>query len=67
MVFNWARYSGESLENASDRAGRFLNMINNPQRRIYFAEKFLQYDIAIDVDDICEIYSACYLKIVSLI
>lgn len=49
MIYNWARYNGESIENAGERAGKFLNMINDPQRRIYFAEKVHHYDIAINV------------------
>ncbi|CAF3573701.1 unnamed protein product [Adineta steineri] len=48
MVYNWVRVSGEGQEKASEKAERFLNMIQNPMRRIYYAEKFLNYDVAMD-------------------
>ncbi|CAF3969992.1 unnamed protein product [Rotaria sp. Silwood2] len=48
MVYNWVRVSGEGQEKASERAERFLTMIPDPGKRIYFAEKFENYDVAID-------------------
>jgi hypothetical protein len=49
MVYNWVKLSGEGEANASDKAARFLTMIPNPERRIYYAEKFGNYDVAMDV------------------
>ncbi len=51
MVYNWVRLSGEGLEKASEKTERFLSMIQNPERRIYYAEKFQNYDVAMDVSD----------------
>ncbi|CAF1221615.1 unnamed protein product [Rotaria sp. Silwood1] len=48
MVYNWVRVSGEGQEKASETAERFLTMIPDPGKRIYFAEKFQNYDVAID-------------------
>ncbi|CAF4583501.1 unnamed protein product [Rotaria sp. Silwood1] len=48
MVYNWVRLSGEGQEKASEKAEKFLNMIQNPERRIYYAEKFQNYDVAMD-------------------
>ncbi|CAF0784213.1 unnamed protein product [Adineta ricciae] len=48
MVYNWIRLSGEGQEKASQKAETFLNMISNPGRRIYYAEKFQNYDVAMD-------------------
>ncbi|CAF1343870.1 unnamed protein product [Rotaria sordida] len=48
MVYNWVRASGEGQEKASETAERFLTMIPDPGKRIYFAEKFQNYDVAID-------------------
>ncbi|CAF4243027.1 unnamed protein product [Rotaria sp. Silwood2] len=48
MVYNWVRVSGEGQEKASERAERFLTMIPDPGKRLYFAEKFQNYDVAID-------------------
>lgn len=53
MVYNWVRLSGEGQEKASEKTGKFLNMIQDPLRRIYYAEKFQNYDVAMDV---CEIF-----------
>jgi hypothetical protein len=52
MVYNWVRLSGEGQEKASEKAEKFLNMIQNPERRIYYAEKFQNYNIAMDVSDL---------------
>jgi hypothetical protein len=49
MVYNWVRISGEGQEKASEKAERFLNLIQDPGTRIYYAEKFLNYDVAMDV------------------
>lgn len=49
MVYNWIRLSGEGHEKASQKSETFLNMIPNPRRRIYYAEKFQNYDVAMDV------------------
>ena len=49
MAYNWVRLSGEGQEKASQKAETFLNMIPNPGRRIYYAEKFQNYDVAMDV------------------
>ena len=49
MVFNWVKVSGEGQEKASEKTERFLNMIQNPMRRLYYAEKFQNYDVAMDV------------------
>jgi hypothetical protein len=49
MVYNWVRLSGEGQAKASEKAERFLNLIQNPGRRIYYAEKFQNYDVAMDV------------------
>jgi hypothetical protein len=51
MVYNWIRISGEGHEKASEKAEKFLNMIRSPEKRIYYAEKFQNYDVAIDVSD----------------
>ncbi|CAF1049407.1 unnamed protein product [Adineta steineri] len=48
MVHNWVQYSGEGQDKASEKTERFLTMIPDPNKRIYFAEKFLNYDVAID-------------------
>ncbi len=52
MVYNWVRLSGEGQEKASEKTEKFLNMIQNPDRRIYYAEKFQNYNVAIDVRDL---------------
>lgn len=57
MVYNWVRLSGEGQQKASQKAEKFLIMIHNPGRRIYYAEKFQNYDVAMDVND----FSDCYL------
>jgi macrodomain Ter protein organizer (MatP/YcbG family) len=51
MVYNWVRLSGEGKEKASEKSEKFVNMIQDPERRIYYAEKFQNYDIAMDVSD----------------
>jgi hypothetical protein len=61
MVFNWVRASGEGQEKASEKAERFLTMIPDPNKRIYFAEKFQNFDVAVDVSNklvefLCLIY-----------
>jgi len=57
MVYNWMRSSGESQEKASEEAGRFIVLITKPTRRVHFAEKYQNYDIAIDVRTfVCLIY-----------
>jgi len=51
------RSSGESQEKASEEAGRFIVLITKPTRRVHFAEKYQNYDIAIDVRTfVCLIY-----------
>jgi hypothetical protein len=59
MVHNWIVLSGEGQEKASEKAGEFVNMIQNPERRIYYAEKFQNYDIAMDVSDSKRLF--CFL------
>lgn len=49
MVYNWIKSSGEGEEKASEEAGRFVAMISKPSRRAHFAQKYRNYDIAIDV------------------
>ena len=49
MVYKWVRVSGEGQDKANEKAERFLTMITDPDKRIYFAEKFLNYDVALDV------------------
>lgn len=49
MVHNWVLYSGESQEKASEKTEQFLKMIVDPNKRIYFAEKFQNFEVAIDV------------------
>jgi hypothetical protein len=51
MVYNWVIYSGEGSEKASEKAEQFLKMIVDPNKRIYFAEKFQNYEVAIDVSE----------------
>lgn len=46
------KLSGEGQEKASQKAEKYLNMIQNPGRRIYYAEKFQNYDVAMDVNNI---------------
>ncbi|CAF1068191.1 unnamed protein product, partial [Didymodactylos carnosus] len=48
MVYSASRDSGESSEQASDRAKRFLTMIVDPEKRVFYAEKFGNYEVAID-------------------
>ncbi|CAF2552995.1 unnamed protein product [Rotaria sp. Silwood2] len=48
MVYNWVKLSGEGQQKASEKTEQFLNMIQNPERRIYYAEKFQNYDVAMD-------------------
>lgn len=52
MVYNWVRMSGEGQQKASEKAETFLKMIQDPRRRIYYAEKFQNYDVAMDVSDV---------------
>ena len=49
MVYNWIQYTGESDEKANERTAKFLNMIADPNRRLFYAEKFRNFDVAIDV------------------
>lgn len=49
MIFRWIRFHKFSEQVASEKTSRFLNLIVDPKKRIYFAEKFLNFDIAIDV------------------
>lgn len=49
MVYKWAINSGEEQKGASDKAGEFLQMIADPTRKVYYAQKFHNYYIAIDV------------------
>jgi hypothetical protein len=51
MVYNWVIYSGDGPEKASEKTERFLTMIPDPGKRIYFAEKFQNFDVAMDVSD----------------
>ena len=50
MVYNWVIYSGDGEAKASEKAEQFLKMIPDPGRRIYFAEKFQNYDVAMNVN-----------------
>jgi hypothetical protein len=52
MVYTWIRLSGEGQEKAGEKAEPFLNMIHDPRRRVYYAEKFQNYDVAMDVSDL---------------
>ena len=52
MVYKWVRVSGEGQDKANEKAERFLTMITDPEKRIYFAEKFLNYDVALDVSEL---------------
>lgn len=47
MVYKWVLHSGEGETKAAERADQFLKMIPDPDRRIYYAEKFHNYDVAI--------------------
>lgn len=49
MVYKWAIYSGEGEGPASEKAGEFIQMIPDPTRKVYYAQKFHNYYIAIDV------------------
>jgi hypothetical protein len=51
MVYNWVIYSGEGQEKASEKTERFLTMIPDDVKRIYYAEKFQNFDVAMDVND----------------
>jgi hypothetical protein len=51
MVYRWVEVSGEGQEKANERAERFLKMITEPGKRIYFAEKFQNFDVAMDVSN----------------
>ncbi|CAF0882527.1 unnamed protein product [Adineta ricciae] len=48
MVFSWALANGEGQEKASEKAEKFLTMIPEPTKRIFFAEKFQNFDVAMD-------------------
>lgn len=67
MVYNWVRASGDGQEKASETAERFLTMIPDPVKRIYFAEKFQNYDVAIDVRSSLEGKSRFYFYYIRLI
>jgi hypothetical protein len=49
MIFNWIQLNDEEKRMASEKVSIFLNLIQHPQRRISYAEKFHKYDIAMDV------------------
>ncbi len=49
MVYNWVIYNGDGVEEASQKAEQFLKMIVDANKRIYYAEKFQNYEVAIDV------------------
>lgn len=51
MVYNWVIYTGDGEQKASERTERFLTMIPDPIKRIYFAEKFQNFDVAMTVND----------------
>lgn len=51
MVYNWVIYTGDGEQKASERTERFLTMIPDPGKRLFFAEKFQNYDVAMDVND----------------
>jgi len=59
MVYKWVLHSGESETKAGERAEQFLKMIPDPDRRIYYAEKFHNYDVAIYVN-----YLFCFFFVV---
>lgn len=50
MVNNWVQATGVTSEKGNEKTARFLNMINDPMKRLYYAEKFRNYDVAIDVN-----------------
>ena len=54
MIYNWKRSSGEGQEKASEATTEFLKMIQSPERRIHYAEKFQNFDVAMDVNDLKE-------------
>lgn len=49
MVYKWVRHSGEGAAKATEKAGKFIVLIADSRKRVYYAEKFENYDIAIDV------------------
>lgn len=48
MVYNWVQFSGENDDKANERTAKLLNMITDPERRYFYAEKFQNFDVAID-------------------
>lgn len=51
MVYKWVISSGEGQEKASAKAGEYLQLVQDPTTKIYYAEKFQNYDVAMDVSD----------------
>lgn len=49
IVYQWIQMSGERIEKSNDKTARFLNMITDHEKRLYYAEKVENYDVAIDV------------------
>jgi hypothetical protein len=62
MVYNWVIYSGDGPEKASEKAEQFLKMIVDPNKRIYYAEKFQNYEVAIDVRKWIDVLLFVFLK-----
>ena len=63
MVYKWIIASGEGQAKASEKVGEFLNLIPDPDRKIYYAEKFQNYDIAMDVSHwkrLCVLYALIF-------
>ncbi len=60
MVYKWIITSGEGQAKASEKVGEFLNLIKNPDRKVYYAEKFQNYDIAMDVSDWKRLVVLCF-------
>jgi hypothetical protein len=61
MVYNWVVSSGEGKDKASKKTGEFLMLIQNPERKLYYAERFQNYDVAMDVSDLFFVLHFIYL------
>ena len=49
MVYKWVLAGVEGEAKASEKAGEFLQLISDPTRKVYYAQKLHNYYIAIDV------------------
>lgn len=69
MVYKWFLLSGEGEAKASQKAERFLHMIEDPERRVYYAEKLKNYDVAMDVSMTSlatnHVYMKCFFILLS--